>query len=98
MNYTLHLQKFSQVETTTATQIATTLVNLLKWDPRLNEFKQYRTILVPSEKLQKTVDDFKSHRATVKEFYKYAWSTDGAMGDLYCVSPSVFDEIEISQV
>lgn len=79
-------------------QVATTLVSLHKFDNRMQEYKPLRTIRVPSDKIAEVVNSFLLERVEVKEFYKYSWEEPGSIGGLYCVSPAVFDNIEISQL
>jgi hypothetical protein len=83
------------VETTAI--LASTVVSLFKFDNQAGEFKPYCKILVPSDKLVSVVAQFSAQRAQVKGFYKYSWATGSSIEELYCCTPSVFDNIEILQ-
>lgn len=78
---------------------STTMVTLFRYNSQKSEFELNRTIKVPADKVDIVANEFSLERSSVKGFYKYSWiKADGTMGDLYCVSPSVFDKIEISQI
>lgn len=78
--------------------VSTLIVRLAKFDNQAGEFKHYRDIKVLTDQLPRVVAAFSAQRCPVKGFYKYSWSIDGNTEELYCTTPAVFDNIEISQI
>ncbi len=75
---------------------STVVVQLAKYDNRESSFKPARNITVPASEVDEVANTFSLERESVKEFYRYTWpKAGGGIGELYCVSPCVFDEIEI---